>query len=106
MKVTTFDHMAVTVSDTERALEFYVGKLGLRLAENHQLEGDKVDEANGLQGARAQSTRLLAPESPDVLIDLLEYYVPEGQTHITPMVRWGPATSPSSWTTCPAPWRN
>ena len=85
MKVRTFDHMAVTVSDTERALEFYVGKLGLRLAENHQLEGDKVDEANGLQGARAQSTRLLAPESPDVLIDLLEYYVPEGQTHITPM---------------------
>ena len=85
MKVKTFDHMAVTVSDTERALEFYVGKLGLRLAENHQLEGDKVDEANGLRGARAQSTRLLAPESPEVLIDLLEYYEPEGRTHITPM---------------------
>ena len=85
MKVKTFDHVAVTVSDTERALEFYVGKLGLRQAENHQLEGDKVDEASGLVGARAQSTRLLAPESPDILIDLLEYYEPDGQTHITPM---------------------
>ena len=85
MKVKTFDHMAVTVSDTEKALEFYVGKLGLRQAEQHQLEGDKVDEANGLTGARAQSTRLLASDSPDVLIDLLEYFEPEGQNHVTPM---------------------
>ena len=85
MKVTTFDHVAVTVSDTERALEFYVGKLGLRLVENHQLEGDKVDEANGLRNARAQSTRLAAPDSPDILIDLLEYYAPPGETYITPM---------------------
>ncbi len=85
MKVRTFDHVAVTVSDTKRALEFYVGKLGLRLVENHQLEGDKVDEANGLRNARAQSTRLAAPDSPDILIDLLEYYAPPGETYITPM---------------------
>ena len=40
-------------ADTKRALEFYVDKLGLRLVENHQLEGDKVDEANGLRRRRA-----------------------------------------------------
>ena len=85
MKVRTFDHVAVTVSDTRRALEFYVDKLGLRLVENHQLEGDKIDEANGLQGARAQSTRLAAPDSPDILIDLLEYYTPPIEAHQPPI---------------------
>jgi len=85
MRVKTFDHVAVTVSNTERALEFYVDKLGLSRAEQHQLEGDSVDEANGLQGARAQSTRLQAPGSPDVLIDLLEYFEPKAQAQVTPM---------------------
>ena len=77
--------MAVTVSDTQLALKFYVDKLGLRLVENHQLEGDKIDEASGLRNSRAQSTRLAAPDSPDILIDLLEYYTPPGETHMTPM---------------------
>jgi catechol 2,3-dioxygenase-like lactoylglutathione lyase family enzyme len=85
MKVSRFDHVAVTVSDTARALEFYVGMLGLKQVEQHQLEGEKVDEANGLQGAKAQSTRLISPDSPEVLIDLLEYYQPPGETHVTPM---------------------
>ena len=79
VKATKFDHVAITVSDTQKSLDFYVGKLGLRQVEQHALEGDKVDEANGLQGARAQSTRLLAPESTDVLIDLLEYWDHEQQ---------------------------
>ena len=84
IKARKFDHVAVTVSDTEASLGFYVGKLGLQQVEQHQLEGDKVDEANGLQGARAQSTRLIAPDSPNVLIDLLEYWDHEAQDHITP----------------------
>ena len=84
MKARKFDHVAVTVSNTQRALEFYVDKLGLQLIENHQLEGDKLEEALGLRNARAQSTRLSAPDNPDVLIDLLEYYTPPSQTYITP----------------------
>ena len=79
-----FDHVAVTVSDTEASLGFYVGQLGLQQVEQHQLKGDKVDEANGLSGARAQSTRLIAPDSPNVLIDLLEYWDHDAQDHITP----------------------
>ena len=84
MKARKFDHVAVTVSDTKRSLGFYVDQLGLRLMENHQLEGAAIDEANGLQGGSARSTRLQAPDSPEVLIDLLEYYSPPGQAHITP----------------------
>lgn len=84
IKARKFDHVAVTVSDTEASLAFYVGQLGLEQVEQHQLEGDKVDEANGLQGARAQSTRLIAPDSPTVLIDLLEYWDHDAEDHITP----------------------
>ena len=85
MKVKAVDHLAVTVSDTERSLEFYVGKLGLRQVEQHQLEGDKCDEAGGTNCARAQSTRLAAPDTPHILLDLLEFFEPPGNKHITPM---------------------
>ena len=64
IKARKFDHVAVTVSDTEASLGFYVGQLGLQQVEQHQLEGDKVDEANGLSGARAQSTRPIALTAP------------------------------------------
>ena len=85
MKVKALDHIAITVSDTQRALEFYVGQLGLKQVEQHQLEGDKCDLASGLQGSRAQSTRLMAHGTPNLLIDLLEYFEPPGETHITQM---------------------
>ena len=85
MKVKAVDHLAVTVSDTERSLEFYVGKLGLRQVEQHQLEGEKCDEAGGTNGASAQSTRLAAPDTPHILLDLLEFFEPPGNKHITPM---------------------
>ena len=85
MKVKALDHVAITVSDTQRALEFYVGQLGLRQVEQHQLEGDKCDMAGGMQGSRAQSTRLAAPDTPGLLIDLLEYFAPPGHKHVTPM---------------------
>lgn len=42
MKVKAFDHVAISVSDTEKALELYVGKLGLRQVEKHHLEGKSV----------------------------------------------------------------
>ena len=40
VKATKFDHVAITVSDTQKSLDFYVGKLGLRQVEQHALEGD------------------------------------------------------------------
>ena len=85
MKVKAVDHLAVTVSNTARALEFYVGKLGLRQVEQHQLEGEKCDMAGGMQGSSAQSTRLAAPDTPHILLDLLEFFEPPGNKHVTPM---------------------
>jgi catechol 2,3-dioxygenase-like lactoylglutathione lyase family enzyme len=84
MKVKAVDHFAVTVSDTERALEFYVGKLGLKQVEQHQLEGDGCDEVCGHKGTRAQSTRLIAEGTPDILIDLLELFEPQLEPLLPP----------------------
>lgn len=70
------NHIAVTVSDTERSLRFYCDLLGLTKVEQHPLEGEKIDRAMGLSGARAQSTRLAATGTPEILIDLMEFFAP------------------------------
>lgn len=75
----TLDHIAINVSDTQRSLDFYCGIFGLKQVEQHRLQGDEVDRMNAMQGVYAQSTRLAAPETPDILIDLLEFYSPKGK---------------------------
>jgi glyoxylase I family protein len=76
MVARALDHIAITVSDTERSLKFYCGLLGLEQVEQHPLEGDKIEKALGIVGARAQSTRLAAPGTPSILIDLMEFRAP------------------------------
>jgi len=68
------DHIAITVSDTTRSLDFYCGLLGLVKVEQHQLAGEDMDKVNGRTSGRAQSTRLSAAETPGILIDLQEYF--------------------------------
>lgn len=74
MPVQALDHIAITVSDTQRSLDFYCGLLGLRQVEQHQLAAEDISKANGIEAGRAQSTRLAAPATPRILIDLLEYF--------------------------------
>ena len=42
MFATRFDHMAVTVSDMDRSLEFYCDLLGLKQDGSHHLEGETI----------------------------------------------------------------
>ncbi|MBU6147661.1 MAG: VOC family protein [Actinomycetales bacterium] len=74
MAVKALDHIAVTVSDTQRALDFYCGMLGLVQVEQHQLAAADVKKANDIDNARGQSTRLAAPGTPHILIDLIEFF--------------------------------
>lgn len=83
MRVTRFDHAAVTVSSTQAALEFYVGVLGMRVVEAHELPTDKISTAFGLPGASGRSTRLAAG-GDEVLFDIMEMTSDHG-----------PATPPS-----------
>ncbi len=82
MRTKALDHIAVTVSNTARSLDFYVGKLGFVQVEQHQLPESSISPVFGLTGASGQSTRLIAPDSPGVLIDLMEIYEPQADTPI------------------------
>lgn len=83
------DHLAITVSDTKRSLDFYCGLLGLEQTEQHQLAGPDIDKANGINAGRAQSTRLAAPDTPGILIDLLEYFELPKESAVAPLGRVG-----------------
>ena len=74
MPVKGLDHIAIIVSDTQRSLGFYCGLLGLEQVEQHQLAAEDCDKAANAPVGRGQSTRLAAPSTPDILIDLLEYF--------------------------------
>jgi glyoxylase I family protein len=76
MVAKALDHIAITVSDTDRSLRFYCGALGLEQVEQHQLEGAKIETALGVVGADAQSTRLAVKGTPGILIDLMEFRTP------------------------------
>ena len=89
MPVGGLDHIAITVSDTRRSLDFYCGLLGLRQVEQHQLVGADVDKANGIEGGAAQSTRLAAADTPTILIDLLEYFELPKESAVAQMGRVG-----------------
>jgi glyoxylase I family protein len=84
MVARALDHIAITVSDTERSLRFYRDLLGLVQVEQHPLEGEKIQTALGLHGSRAQSTRLSTPGTPSILIDLMEFYAPATPKCIPP----------------------
>lgn len=68
------DHTAIVTTDTDRALSFYQGVLGLRVAgmsDNYGLEQERL---NNVFGAHLRITTLRATSGPG--IELLEYLTP------------------------------
>jgi catechol 2,3-dioxygenase-like lactoylglutathione lyase family enzyme len=68
------DHTAIVVADTARALDFYEGGLGLRVAGAGVNSGTEQEHLNNVEGARLRITTLRAPRGPG--IELLEYLQP------------------------------
>jgi len=85
MQVRVLNHIAVTVSSTQRSLDFYVGMLGLEQVEQHHLPMSSIDAVFGLTGASGTSTRLQVPGQPDILIDLMELSGAEEGTSLQPL---------------------
>ena len=85
MQVRALNHIAVTVADTQRSLDFYVGKLGLIQMEQHQLPSSSIDTVFGLRGASGTSTRLQVPGQPGILIDLMELSGAKEGTSVQPL---------------------
>jgi glyoxylase I family protein len=85
MQVRVLNHIAVTVSNTQRSLDFYVGMLGLEQVEQHQLPMSSIDAVFGLTRASGTSTRLQVPGQPAILIDLMELSGAEEGTSVQPL---------------------
>lgn len=77
--VNILDHVSVTVSDMNRSLAFYCDMLGLKEVERHHLEGDTISKMAGKPGVIMEVVRLIAPETPGVMLDLQQYVAPEGK---------------------------
>ena len=78
--VTGFDHVAITVSDLDRSLEFYRDRLGLQEVERHRLEGEGISAMAGKPDVVMDVVRLTTGNPPGILIDLQQYVRPEGST--------------------------
>lgn len=85
MQVRALNHIAVTVTDTQRSLDFYVGKLGLVQVEQHHLPTSSIDTVFGLTGASGTSTRLQVPGQPEILIDIMELAGAAEGTSVQPL---------------------
>ncbi len=77
--VNILDHVSVTVSDMNHSLTFYCDMLGLKEVERHHLEGDTISNMAGKPGVIMEVVRLIAPETPGVMLDLQQYVAPEGK---------------------------
>ena len=74
--MTTLDahHVGITVSDLERAIEFYRDVLGLEVLDRFSVDGEAFSEAVGVDDAAGSFAHL---EGGDVRIELVAYD-PEG----------------------------
>jgi glyoxylase I family protein len=78
--VESLDHLAITVSDLENSLPFYVDLLGFEEVGRHRLEGETISTMAGKPGVVMQVVRLRTPDHSNVLLDLQEYITPKGTT--------------------------
>jgi catechol 2,3-dioxygenase-like lactoylglutathione lyase family enzyme len=71
--VTGARHAGVTVSDLDRSLEFYVGKLGLELLWRRLYEEREIAQIVGIPEATAFDIAMLRAPGGDLEVELLEY---------------------------------
>lgn len=62
--VKNLDHVAVTVSDLDRSLDFYTNVLGFEEMERHRLEGQEISAMAGKPKVIMQVVRLAPPGPP------------------------------------------
>jgi glyoxylase I family protein len=75
--VKSLDHIAITVSNVEKSLPFYVDLLGFEEVGTHRLEGETISTMTGKPGVVMKVVRLRTPDDSKVLLDLQEYVTPK-----------------------------
>lgn len=71
------EHVALSVADLERSMDFYCGLLGFELdCIIESRDGGKLGEIVGLPGCRARIAKL---QSGAMILELFEYLAPRGR---------------------------
>lgn len=71
------EHVALSVSDLERSLEFYCGLLGFEVIRRIEAApGEKLGTITSMPGCRAHIVHLM---SGDFMLELFQYVAPEGK---------------------------
>jgi catechol 2,3-dioxygenase-like lactoylglutathione lyase family enzyme len=70
------DSIGITVSDMDRALDFYTGVLPFEVVSETEVAGDAYEHLFGVFGMRARIARLRLGEEE---IELIDYLAPEGR---------------------------
>jgi catechol 2,3-dioxygenase-like lactoylglutathione lyase family enzyme len=74
--VTGVDSVGITVSDMDRALDFYTKVLPFEVVSDKEVAGDEFEHLEGVFGARVRVVRL---KLGDEFIELTDYLAPEGR---------------------------
>jgi catechol 2,3-dioxygenase-like lactoylglutathione lyase family enzyme len=86
----TAHHFGVTVTDLDRAVEFYRDVLGLEVLTRFSVGGEAFATGVGIEGARADFAHL---DAGGARLELVEY-TPEGEPRETPELNQPGATHP------------
>jgi catechol 2,3-dioxygenase-like lactoylglutathione lyase family enzyme len=74
-KIKHFDHVGITVSDLDVAVEFFTG-LGLESQGRQSIEGEFVDTVCGIPGSRTEIV-MLAPPGGGTCVELSSFVRPD-----------------------------
>ena len=72
-RIIAADHTGITVSNLERALEFWQNVLGFEFSHRADQSGEMVEQITGVKGAEL---KLAVVKAPGHKIELLEYLAP------------------------------
>ncbi len=78
MHLKTLDHVTVMVKDLDRSLEFYRDMLGLKVITWVTHDGPEISTMVGLPNAKMREARMVAPQTGNIIIDLIEWVEPKG----------------------------
>lgn len=77
MKLARLEHMALSVADIQRSIQFYCDVLGLELIREMECGPDTpLGQVVGLPGCRARIAHLMCG---DTMLELFEYIEPRGE---------------------------
>ena len=82
METLRFDHVGVVVDDLDAVAAFFLD-LGFEREGDALVEGESVDEINGLDGVRAEVVMVRAPDGSGKL-ELVKYHAPADNEGVRP----------------------